>query len=288
MPLPTGSVRRALRPLVSALVAVLLAAGPARGQDIVEVPFLATAPGIVTSMLELADVSADDVVYDLGSGDGRIPIIAAAQYGARSVGVEIRRDLVIESRANAERARVEDRVRFVHGDLFDTDLSPATVVTLYLLPDVNRRLAPKLLRELRPGARIVANRYPIPDWTPDERLEGDEERPDLLLWRVPANVQGRWRIDRPQGGSVTLDVDQRFQEVRAEVLEGNVRVEDVDLQGSRLELSLSADDTDEPVHHGGTVSGDEIRGTTDEQQSWSARRITGDDGSLVDWNTGGR
>jgi ribosomal protein L11 methylase PrmA len=137
-------------------------------------------------MLELAQVKPGDVVYDLGSGDGRIVITAAQRFGARAVGVELDPELVARSRANAQRAGVADRVRFLQQDLFTADLGEATVVTLYLLPDVNLRLRPKLRKELRPGSRIVSHDYDLGDWIPDKTAEVSllERNHLVFLWHV--------------------------------------------------------------------------------------------------------
>ena len=148
-----------------------------------DVHFTPTRHAVVDAMLQLAGVTSNDVVYDLGSGDGRIPIIAAQKYGARGVGVEIDARLVEQARQTAREAGVEDRVEFIHGDLFAADLSRATVVTLYLSPSVNRRLEPKLSKELPPGTRVVSHQFPISGWTPAARVRPDYS--DLYLYRVP-------------------------------------------------------------------------------------------------------
>ena len=135
-------------------------------------------------MLRLARVNADDIVYDLGSGDGRIVILAAQEYGARAVGVELEPRLVEISRQVAREGEVADRVTFIEGDLFTTDISAATVVTLYLSEGVNRRLEPKLRRELRPGTRIVSHQFPIGDWRAEEVIRADDGT-DLFLWTIP-------------------------------------------------------------------------------------------------------
>jgi SAM-dependent methyltransferase len=154
---------------------------PARTPDIHFVP---TRQAIVDAMLRLAHVGRDDVVYDLGSGDGRIVIIAAEKYGARGVGIELVPQLVEMSRDLAREAEVADRVRFVEGDLFAADISEATVVTLYLSPSVNRRLMPKLMKELRPGTRIVSRQFRLGSWLPDVTVRADDGT-DLFLWCVP-------------------------------------------------------------------------------------------------------
>jgi SAM-dependent methyltransferase len=143
---------------------------------------------VVSEMLALAGVRADDVVYDLGCGDGRIVIEAARRFGARAVGVDLDAKLLREARRNAERARVADRVTFLEQDLFATDLTEATVVTLYLSADVNLRLRPKLLRELRAGARIVSHEHDMGDWRPDTSVVVPlpERNHSVFLWRVPA------------------------------------------------------------------------------------------------------
>ena len=181
-----------MRSIVSALAAisavilimmpVTLAQAPARPKaDVVYVP---TPQPVVDGMLALADVKKTDVVYDLGSGDGRIVITAAKKYGARGVGVELDPALVKKARTNAAAAGVSNRVRFVTQNLFDTDLSPASVVTLYLLQSLNERLRPKLVRELKPGSRVVSHVFNMgPEWPP-ERTE-TIERSHIYLWTIP-------------------------------------------------------------------------------------------------------
>lgn len=161
--------------------AVLAQRPPAGGPDAFFVP---TRAAVADAMLRLAKVTSADVVYDLGSGDGRIVILAAQKYGARGVGVEIDPELVARSREAARDGQVADRVRFVEGDLFTADISEATVVTLYLSTLANRRLAAKLYRELRPGARIVSQQFDLGQWEPDTRVRVDGA--DLFLWTVPS------------------------------------------------------------------------------------------------------
>lgn len=153
---------------------------PARTPDI---HFAPTRQVVADAMLKLAGVTAKDVVYDLGSGDGRIVIIAAQKYGARGVGVELDPRLVEISREVAREGEVADRATFIEADLFTTDISAATVVTLYLSRNLNIQLEPKLKRELRPGARIVSHQFPIGNWMPSETLRVEGE--DLFLWRIP-------------------------------------------------------------------------------------------------------
>jgi SAM-dependent methyltransferase len=161
------------------------AAAQERAPDINYVP---TPIPVVERMLELARVGKDDVVFDLGSGDGRIPIVAAQRHGARGVGIEINPVWVRDARAAAERLGVADRVSFRIEDLHATDLREATVVTLYLFPTVNAKLQPKLARELKPGTRVVSHEYRIGDWPPDhsETMVVDGQRHEIHLWTVTA------------------------------------------------------------------------------------------------------
>ena len=148
-----------------------------------DVPFVVTPQSTVNHMLELAGVSADDVVYDLGSGDGRIPITAAERYGARGVGIEIKPDLVRRARTNASVSGVGDRVEFRRQDLFEAEFSEATVVTLYLFPEINIKLRPLLFEQLAPGTRVVSHSFDMDAWAPDSttRVNGDV----LYLWTIP-------------------------------------------------------------------------------------------------------
>jgi len=156
--------------------------GPARTPDIYFAP---TQQPVADAMLKLARVSANDIVYDLGSGDGRILILAAQKYGARGVGIEIDPRLVEISREVAREGEVADRVTFIEGDLFTADISAATIVTLYLSTSVNGRLEPKLRRELRPGTRVVSHQFGIGNWTPVETVRA-QDGTDLFLWTIPA------------------------------------------------------------------------------------------------------
>ncbi|MDV2993687.1 MAG: hypothetical protein N4J56_003341 [Chroococcidiopsis sp. SAG 2025] len=150
------------------------------------IPYVPTPQPVVDAMLKLANVGKNDVIYDLGSGDGRIPITAAQRYGARGVGIEIDPQLVQEANRNAKTAGVSDRVQFSQQDLFQTDMSEATVVTLYLLTQNNLKLRPKLLQELKPGTRIVSHNYGMGDWKP-ERVEQIDGR-TIYLWTVPEKI----------------------------------------------------------------------------------------------------
>ena len=154
-----------------------------------DVPYVPTPQNVVEEMLKLANVTKDDVVYDLGCGDGRLVITAVKKYGARrGFGVDIDPERIAESNANAKTAGVTDRVTFAIQDLFQTDFKEATVVTLYLLPEVNLRLRPKLMSDLRPGTRVVSHSFDMGDWKPDKTVTVQPGGQRLFLWTIPAKT----------------------------------------------------------------------------------------------------
>lgn len=215
----------------------------AQGPD---VGFVATPMEIVYGMLELAGVADTDVVYDLGSGDGRIAIAAARRYGARATGVEIDPVLVRESRANADTAGVGDRVEFREADFFETDLRRASVVTLYLGRALNVRLRPIFFRHLRPGSRVVSQAFDMGDWRPDSvvliRGRGFAETP-VHMWVIPADVAGRWECRLPPADSLAgmrLELAQTYQSVTGTAVSRGRRlaVEHVRLRGDRLTFTI--------------------------------------------------
>lgn len=163
--------------------AALLAAPQGQFGQSGDVPYVPTPEEVVDAMLKLADVKKDDVLYDLGCGDGRIVVTAAKNFGVRAVGVDIDPERIREANENAKKAGVADRVKFIEKNLFDADIKDATVVTLYLLPDVNRKLKPKLLKDLRPGTRIVSHQFDMGDWKPAKKMDLDYRT--LYLWTVP-------------------------------------------------------------------------------------------------------
>jgi SAM-dependent methyltransferase len=174
--------RRLSPKLLAAMVSLAWAQGPAPVH--INAPYVTTPETVVSAMLQLAGVKSGDTVYDLGCGDGRIVIAAAKEFGAHGVGIDNNPARIEEARANARQAGVEALVRFETNDLFDADIHKATVVMLYLLPDVNLRLRPKLLKDLKPGTRVVSHSFPMGDWKPekDELVEGSH----IYLWKIPA------------------------------------------------------------------------------------------------------
>ena len=168
--------------VVLAIVGVWLGGyAQTRGPDVQYVP---TPENVVDEMLRLTGVTKDDVVYDLGCGDGRIVVTAASRFGARGVGIDIDPTRIQEAQTNARAAKVTDRVRFVNGDLFAADLHEATVVTLYLLPSLNIKLRPKLWRELKPGTRVVSHDFDMGEWTPEDRVQVMNRT--IYFWTIPA------------------------------------------------------------------------------------------------------
>jgi hypothetical protein len=283
------------RILVAGLSAIV-ALGAARAQegagDVVYVP---TPQVVVDSMLTMAKVNAQDFVIDLGSGDGRIVITAAKKFGARGFGVDLDEVLLKRANDNAEREGVADRARFIEQNLFETDLSKATVITTYLLPEMNEKLRPKILR-LKPGTRVVAHDYHMGEWQPDdndtlsvpEKTVGNPGTSYIYLWYVPANAAGKWQIRAPVNGqtlAVDMDLSQRFQ-----MLSGNARINDraAQLQGARVRgeevtFWLTVGSGASAVRHefNGRLQGDTISGTLRvhagkkvDQASFTAKRTS--------------
>jgi SAM-dependent methyltransferase len=215
-----------------------------------EVPYIPSQANVVDAMLSIAEVGPQDYVVDLGSGDGRIVIAAAKRYGARGLGIELDRTLVAGSRANAAREGVSDKVTFLHQDIFDADFHDATVVTMYLLPEVNLQLRPRILFELRPGTRIVSHDYDMADWEPErslvipvpEKTVGLRKESSIYLWIVPARIAGYWRgtLTGPQGEEpVLIEFLQRFQNASATIhLRSSSMAGGGRIQGDTISLSL--------------------------------------------------
>ena len=226
------------------------------GKDVVWVP---TPEALVERMLSMAQVGRGDVVFDLGSGAGRT-VIAAARRGARAVGVEYNPDLVALSRRNAERERIPgDEARFVLGDIFETDFSSATVVTLYLLPDLNLRLRPVLLA-MRPGTRVVSHMFKMQDWEPDETSYLGNT--PAYLWVVPARVGGTWRLALEGGAGFDVDLEQTFQAIGGTVNLSPIRagLREARLRGDAVRFAFV--DGNGVLHElAGKATGDRMEGT---------------------------
>jgi len=230
------------------------------GKDVVWVP---TPQALVDKMLEISKVGPQDFLMDLGSGDGRT-VITAAKRGTRAMGVEYNPDMVDLSNRNAAKEGVTERAKFVKADLFETDFSQASVVTMFLLPDINLRLRPKIL-DLKPGTRIVSNTFTMDDWKADETAtitEGCTSWCTALLWIVPAKVEGTWKL--PQG---ELKLTQKYQEITGTL--NNVAISGGKMRGD--EISFSAGN----AQYTGRVAGNAISGTTKSagtNGTWKATR----------------
>jgi hypothetical protein len=223
-------------------------------QELSKLPYVPTPQIVVDEMLKLANVTAKDFVIDLGSGDGRMIITAARNFKANGLGVDIDAKLVQLSNKQAKADGVDERVKFIEQDMFKTDISKATVVTLYVLPDFMEKLRPKLLAELKPGSRIVAHDYYMSDWYPDRQLSltvpekvkaNGTDKAYLYLWVVPAVVAGRWRMEFDVGGNnqqpIGLIINQQFQilNASAENVLGPTKVENPILKGDEISFNLA-------------------------------------------------
>ena len=232
-------------------------AGTAQAAEFVA-PYVDTVVEDVEMILDLAAVGPGDYLVDLGSGDGRF-VIGAARRGAIAHGVELEPDLVARARARASDAGVGDRTAFLEGDIFDADLSMATVVTIYLFPEANLALRPKLLSELTPGTRLVSNSFHMGDWEPDDRAQGRTSG-GALLWIIPAPVAGTWALDF-DGRRGRLELRQRYQRIEARLVldDETLPIAAATLRGDRLSIVTAAPAT--PLAIGGRVRGDELIGT---------------------------
>ena len=207
-----------------------------RKPDVVYVP---TPQAVVDAMLALADVTSSDVVYDLGSGDGRIPITAAVKYGVRALGVDLDPKRIAEARENAEKAGVTDRVKFEQQNLFETDIGQAQVLTLYLLQDINMRLRPRILERMKPGSRVVSHAFDMGDWAPDHFEVFDSRR--VYMWTVPKKAAGRWPIEH-NGRVLHVDLAQRYQELTGTAtIDGRTVPVQGRVDGERIELTADFD-----------------------------------------------
>lgn len=269
-----------------------------------EVPYVPTPEEVVAEMLRMANVGQDDVLYDLGCGDGRIVITAAKELGCRGVGIDIDPVRIQESRINASNAGVSDKAEFFQMDLFEADISQASVVTLYLLSKVNLRLRPKLFRELRPGTRVVSHDFSMGEWEP-ERSTVIEEKVDYVpfhdtrfiddywnkhtvyFWIIPANVSGTWKWTIPTLSgkkAYRLEIDQDFQMLKGKAYEGAAAlplgIKNSRIIGDRFEFFLERKDRGrtEKMHFEGIAKNHDIvgfvriEGKPDFREKWQAKR----------------
>lgn len=233
------------------------------GKDVVWVP---TPQSLVDAMLDMAELNENDYLIDLGSGDGRT-VITAAKRGARAHGIEYNPDMVTISRHAAEAAGVTDRATFAEADIFESDFSEATVISLFLLPNLNLKLRPTIL-DMAPGTRVVSNSFDMSDWEPDDKIRVEESDCSAYCrgykWIVPAKAEGNWELDN----GATLALTQKFQ-----MLEGNLEDKGVSATISNARLN-GAEITFEAggVNYTGRVDGDRMEGKTENGESWSATK----------------
>ena len=220
------------------------------GKDVVWLP---TSDALVASMLKMAKVTAADRVYDLGAGDGKIAIAAARDFGAQAVGVEYDPTLAQLGQCYVEADRLGERVSIIQGDIFETDFSSATVVTLYLLPELNLRLRPTILK-MKPGTRVVSHSFRMDDWEPDERSMTDDDV--AYLWIVPADVAGTWEFREADGtGRIAAQLEQKFQQIEGRAA-GEPLVANARVRGAQIDFTFVANGA--PTRVSGRIEGDRI------------------------------
>ena len=256
------------------------------GQDKIQldVPYEPSSEEVVEAMLKIAKVGKNDFVYDLGCGDGRIVIAAAQKAGARGVGVDLDPKRIRESQENARKANVTDRVQFFQQDLFQTEMGNATVVMLYLWPEVNLKLRPKLFHELKPGTRVVSHSHDMGSWEPDQSITASNGH-RVHLWVIPANVTGTWEWDMlGEKKRYLLKLSQQFQKVSGtfQLGSGELPVKNVELRGDRLEFVVERffKGKMQILRFIGRVQDNLIGGTTrvmtagsQKERTWIAKRI---------------
>ena len=270
---------------VAVLLGVFDAIGFALAEGEPDIFYLPTPQYVVNEMLAIAGTNKDDVVYDLGCGDGRFVISAAKKYGARGVGIDIDPERIRESQANARSAGVADRVKFIEADLFKTDVSQASIVALYLLPQLNLRLRPQLFKQLKPGTRIVSHDFDMGDWKPD--VSEELGKSSYYLWILPADVAGLWNVKlslpkRPDT-NYKVQLTQKFQELEGKAVaeEMAVEISDLKIKGDQVSFFLSRRISQWIVnmHFKGQVKGDSLSGSAQVEggpyeglHSWTAAR----------------
>jgi SAM-dependent methyltransferase len=235
------------------------------GKDVIWVP---TPDDLVERMLRMAQTTPNDFVVDLGSGDGRTVIAAAKRFGARALGIEYNPEMVDLSTRNAAREGVTAKAKFVRGDIFETDFSQATVVTMYLLPGLNVKLRPRIL-DMKPGTRVVSHQFNMDDWQPDETTNLDGRR--AYFWLVPARVQGNWRV-QSGGDAWDLALEQKYQVLEGSVKLGaiNAGLRETRLKGEKVDFAF-VDAAGVKREFTGRVSGDTMEGTVKSENGAEAR-----------------
>lgn len=271
--------------IACSLVLSSVLVGDARAQPAAKVQpdvgFVPTPQPVVESMLQTAKVGNKDVLYDLGCGDGRLVILAAKQYGARAIGIDIDPERIAEAKQNATAAGVEAKVEFRQANIFESDFKDASVITLYLLNELNVRLRPRIFAQVKPGTRIVSHAFRMGEWEPDEEkpVSVHTSTYHTYFWVVPANVSGRWKVTAPAKSKelpTSVEIEQKFQmltvrnaDAADEVL-GTGKV-----SGKTFQVSLDKTPDGQPITFNGTVDGDKLTATAENRGTWKAQREAG-------------
>ena len=281
-----SNVRRFM--VITATLA-LLAVHATGAQDFGDTPYVQTPQNVVDRMLQVSHVGPGDYVIDLGSGDGRMVITAAKKYGARGFGVDLDRRLVQLANRLAKTAGVADRAAFYERDIYETDLSGASVVTIYLLPEVNLMMRPTLLSTLKPGTRVVTHDYDMAEWAPDEQMVmdapdkpvGRDRKSKVFFYVIPANAAGKWHWEMPVSGKpavFNLSVAQNFQAVTGSVaVDGNTwPLQNARLRGDEISFSLSDPRDKTRYDFSGKIAGQAITGAAQVVGANAQRRLEWD------------
>ena len=280
--------------IAAAALSCLITLAPlsVHAQDFGDTPYVQTPQNVVDRMLQVANVGPGDYVIDLGSGDGRMIITAAKKHGARGFGVDLDRRLVELSNRLAARAGVADRAAFYTRDLYETDMSAASVITIYLLPEVNLMVRPKLLATLKPGTRVVSHDYDMGEWPPDQQMVldapdkpvGRDKTSKVFFWVVPANAAGKWRWQFPAAGKPAdfeLNVTQNFQRIAGTLTAGGAAwpLENAQLRGEDISFTAHDRKADVRYRFAGQIHGNALTGTvsvagpsSQRQLDWDATR----------------
>lgn len=278
------SIRRRSAPIVSCLFILmfLLVPEPQLNAQNLDVPYVPTPNEVVDKMLDLADVDSSDYVVDLGSGDGRI-VIAAAKRGATGHGIDLDPKRVAEARKNAKLAEVDDQILFRKENIFDTDFSEASVITMYLLPTINKKLRSHLLKDLEPGTRIVSHSFNMGDWQPDKKVtmnpSSSSRSHTVYYWIIPAKAGGTWKWSA-NGHNFTMKVDQKYQQISLSLSDDNdsaYRITKKKLKGDRL--TIQANNGNNHYIFSGRITDEGIKGIVQHHSpdqktatQWSATR----------------
>lgn len=265
---------------------IALMASGARAQDFGDTPYVQTPQNVVDRMLQIAKVGPADYVIDLGSGDGRMIITAARKYGARGFGVDLDRRLVELANKRAKSEGVADKAVFYERDLYETDLKDASVVTIYLLPEVNLMVRPRLLATLKPGTRVVAHDYDMGEWRPDQQLVmdapgkpvGRDQKSKVFFWVIPGNAAGKWRWELPVGGkpaAFDLTLTQNFQDIKGTVsIDGtSMPLENARLSGEEISFTVTDPRDRTRYDFSGHIAGQAISGGANVTAANAQRRL---------------